>query len=154
MSSEVVCTNRVGKHEIEEFQKWVESHPDQVDLPVEHFHVSAAGDSGGLYARQMLIPKGMVVVGNIHKYEHLNIISQGDITVVTEEGAIRIKAPYTLVSPPGTKRSVYTHEDTVWTAIHGTNEKDVAVIEQKFIAKSYEQYLEFVEEQKLLLEEK
>lgn len=107
---------------------------EQVDLPVKHHFAE------GQYGREIFIPAGMLVVGKIHKHSHLNIISQGDISVVTEFGIYRIKAPYTHVSKPGTKRAVFTHADTVWTTVHATKETDLEKIEEEVIATSYEAF--------------
>lgn len=103
----------------------------QVEMRVEHHF------SKGLYARELHIPKGTLLVGKIHRFENLNIISQGEISVYTEEGIRRIKAPCTIVSPPGTKRVGYAHEDTVWTTIHATEETDIEAIEKIVIADDF-----------------
>lgn len=95
----------------------------------------------GLYAREIFIPKGVLLTGKIHRTEHLNIISKGDISVVTEEGTKRIKAPFTMISQPGTKRVGYAHEDTVWTTIHATGETDIDKIEHELIAPTYEDFM-------------
>lgn len=110
--------NEIGKCEQVEFEV------------INHF-------SNGVYARELHIPKGTVLVGKIHKHENLNIISKGDISVLTEEGVKRVTAPATVVSPPGTKRVGYAHEDTVWTTIHATEETDVDVIEKLMIAETF-----------------
>lgn len=106
-------------------------------VPIEPRHYFA----NGLYAREIFIPKGTLLTGKIHKHEHLNIISQGEISVLTEAGPQRIKAPFTIVSLPGTKRVGYAHEDTVWTTIHATTETDIEKIEAELIAESYDEYL-------------
>lgn len=114
-----------------------------IELPVKnHF-------SKGVYARELFIPKGTVLTGEVHKYTNLNIMSQGELSVLTENGIERIKAPFTIVSPPGTKRVAYAHEDTIWTTIHGTDEIDVEKIKLEFIAENFEQYLEFCETLKI-----
>lgn len=105
--------------------------------PVKHHF------SQGVYAREMFIPKGTVLTGKIHKYTQLNIMSQGELSVLTEEGIKRVKAPFTIVSPPGTKRIAYAHEDTIWTTIHGTEETDLGRIEEHFVAQSDQEYLDF-----------
>lgn len=97
--------------------------------------------SKGIYAREMFIPAGTVLTGKIHRHEHLNIISAGDISVLTEEGPKRIVAPYTVVSPPGTKRLGYAHTDTVWTTIHATHETNLELLELEFITQEYEPIL-------------
>lgn len=106
----------------------------QVEIPPVHYF------SKGLYAREIFIPKGTLLTGKIHKTEHLNIISKGDISVVTEEGTKRIQAPFTMVAKPGTKRVGYAHEDTVWTTIHATEETDLEKIEHELIAPTFEDF--------------
>lgn len=117
----------------------------QVEMPVTHHF------SEGVYARELFIPKDTILTGKIHKFSQLNILSQGEISVLTEDGVKRVKAPFHIVSPPGTKRIAYAHEDCVWTTIHGTYEKDVDKIEEHFIAQSEAEYLQF---RALLLEDK
>ncbi len=106
---------------------------DQVEIKPVHYFAK------GLYAREIFIPKGVLLTGKIHRTEHLNIISKGDISVVTETGTKRIKAPFTMVSQPGTKRVGYAHEDTVWTTIHNIDETDLEKIETALIAPSFEE---------------
>lgn len=89
----------------------------QAELPLQHHYAP------GLYAREMLIPAGSLVVGKIHKHSHINVISAGVAWVVTEFGRDRLVAPFTFVSQPGTKRTVLAETDVIWTTIH-TNEDD------------------------------
>lgn len=106
--------------------------PDEV-APVNHYHCE------GNYAREVFIPAGGVVVGKIHKHEHVNVISLGRCIVVTEEGKEELKAPLTFISMAGIKRAVYAIEDTVWTTIHPTESKNIEDIEDEVIAKSYDE---------------
>lgn len=108
----------------------------QVECPVTHHF------SQGVYARQILIPKGTVLTGKIHKYPQLNICSKGELSVLTEDGVKRVGAGFHVVSPAGTKRIAYAHEDTIWTTIHGTEENDLEIIESYFIAQDDAEYLE------------
>ena len=92
------------------------------------------------YAREMLIPKGTLIIGKIHKHQHLNFISKGKVTVFTEFGQKHLTAPCTFVSEIGLKRAVYAEEDTLWTTVHLTEfgkEDDLAQIENEVIAPSY-----------------
>lgn len=114
-----------------------------VEMPVtNHF-------AHGVYGRELFIPKGTVLTGKIHKYSQLNIMSKGDISVLTEGGVKRVQAPFTIVSPAGTKRIAYAHEDTIWTTVHGTEETDIEKIEKRFIAQSEDEFLAFCEQQRL-----
>jgi len=93
----------------------------------------------GVYAREITINPGEFIVGKLHKTSHINIISEGDISVKTEFGTHRYKAPYTFVSQVGTKRVVFAHEKTIWTTIHPTEETDLEKIEDHVIAKTYDE---------------
>lgn len=94
--------------------------------PVHHF-------ASGIYARELRIPAGTLLTGKVHKTEHLNILSAGEITVWTEDGMKRLRAPFTMVSRPGTKRVGFAHTDVVWTTIHGTHERDLDRLEAELI---------------------
>ena len=106
----------------------------QLEFSLKHTFTS------GVYCREIFIPKGSVIVGKIHRHDHLNFISKGDVTVLTKDGLRRIKGPCTMVSSAGTKRALYAHQDTIWTTIHAnpTNETDLEKIEDFVIAKTYE----------------
>jgi len=106
---------------------------DKVCPLVHHF-------APGLYAREILLPAGSVVVGKIHRHAHINTISRGRVTVATEFGTEELVGPCTFVSTPGTKRVVVAHEDTIWTTYHPTEENDLGLIEQQVIAPTFEAY--------------
>lgn len=110
----------------------------QVELKVEH------NFSLGIYARTLYIPKGAVVVGKLHKYPQLNILAKGDISVSVDDEVKRIQAVQVISSPAGVKRIAYTHEDTVWITVHATEETNLNLIEDHFIAQSEQDYLDFI----------
>jgi hypothetical protein len=92
------------------------------------------------YAREILLQKGNLVIGKIHRHQHLNIISKGRVTVFTEFGKKELEGPCTFVSEVGLKRAVYAHEDTMWTTIHLTahvGEENLDKIEDEIIASNY-----------------
>jgi quercetin dioxygenase-like cupin family protein len=91
----------------------------------------------GVYMRELFIPKGTTLTGKIHKTEHLNILSQGDLTVWTEEGMKRLKASSVILSKPGIKRAGYAHEDSIWITVHPTDERDLEKLEELLIAKDF-----------------
>lgn len=127
----------ISKAEVRSLLAYVEaqmlSTAAQMEIPVEHHF------SKGVYAREMRVPKGTLLMGKIHKFQNLNILSAGEVSVLSIDGVKRVKAPYTFVASPGAKRLFYMHEDTVWSTIHGTELKDVEEIESEFIAKSYDE---------------
>ena len=94
------------------------------------------------YAREMFIPKGTLIIGKIHRHQHLNIISKGKVVVYTEFGEKHIEGPITFVYEIGLKRSVYAVEDTLWTTIHLTQfvgEENLGKIEEEVIAPDYQE---------------
>ena len=96
----------------------------------------------GMYARELFIPKGGLIVGKIHKRPHLNIVLKGKISVLSEKGKHYFEAPCILPSNPGDKRIGYAEEDTVWVSIHITEhlgEEQLEAIEDDVIAQSYEE---------------
>lgn len=122
---------RVFEFEREQMKK------PQVELRVvEHW-------SKGIYARELHIPAGVELTGRVHKFENLNILSQGEMEIATENGIVTVKAPFCTVSPPGTKRAAKTLTDCIWTTIHGTNETDPELIEKLFTTNDEQEYLEF-----------
>lgn len=93
------------------------------------------------YAREIKLPKGSLVIGKIHRHQHLNFITQGKVIVYTEFGLKHLEAPCTFVSEVGLKRAVYAVEDTLWTTVHLTkfnSEEELSKIEDEVIAPSYE----------------
>jgi hypothetical protein len=110
----------------------------QLNLKVVHYF------SKGVYARELHIPPDTILTGEIHKFKNLNILSKGRMKVLTEDGIIEVEAPFTVVSPAGTKRIAHTITDCIWTTIHGTDETNVGNIEKAFICKSEQEWLDFV----------
>ena len=102
----------------------------------------------GLYIREMRAPKGMLNVSKLHKTTHPFFILEGDVSIQTPEGVVRLKAPYFGITKAGTKRVVYFHEDTVWITVHATKETDLKKIEEELIAKTYDELPELVKEKK------
>ena len=99
--------------------------------PLNHYHCK------GTYAREIFIAKGTVMIGKIHRHEHINVISQGSCWVTTEAGTELLTAPLTFISLPHIKRAVYAVEDTVWTTVHPTDKTDLKELEDEIIAPSY-----------------
>ena len=124
---------------INERRSWimtVENHllqMPQVELPVIHHH------SHGVYGRELPIPAGTLLVGKIHRNSTLNVLTKGEVSVVSIEGVVRIKAPHVFVSVPGTKRVIFAHVDSTWLTAHHTFEKEESKIENEIIAKDYDE---------------
>jgi len=100
----------------------------------------------GIYVREIFIPAGDVIVGKIHKHEHPNFLVSGTVHVFTEDKFLeKIVAPCSMISPPGTKRTLYAETDLVWITMHHnpTNTRDIAELESNAAVDTYEEYEEF-----------
>jgi hypothetical protein len=107
----------------------------------------------GLYIRKINVPKGHLVVTKIHKKSHPFFMLKGEASILTEDGVVRLKAPFYDITKAGTKRVIYMHEDVEWVTVHATGEIDLEEIETDLIAKSFnsfDQYLDEREAKKLL----
>ncbi len=119
------------RHKIERLEASMMAMP-QVELEVRHYFAD------GMYAREMFIPAGTLLTGAVHMFEHINVCTQGDISVLTEDGPKRIKAPATMIARPGTKRVGYAHEDTIWITFHATDAKTVEEAEAKLVVANHD----------------
>ena len=101
--------------------------PGQLDLDVQHYF------SGGLYARELFIPKGTLLTGRVHKTDHLNFLMKGDIEVMTDTGIKRLTAPAIIPAKAGIKRVGYAYEDSIWVSVHATEETDMDRVEDTLV---------------------
>ena len=125
-----MTTDVVFQSKVLEFERCV-LEQSQVDIPVRHYF------SKNVYAREITIPAGTYGTGALHRFENMHFLLKGRIIVATEEGTHEFVAPCTMISPPGIKRAFYAPEETVWTTIVGTPERDVSKIVDEFLAPSY-----------------
>lgn len=92
---------------------------DPLAEPIHHV-------SKGMRARELHLAAGTRVVGMRHHQEHINVISKGRATVMTEHGREEVSAGDHFISPAGTQRVVIVHEDMIWTTFHRCDEEDNA----------------------------
>lgn len=104
----------------------------QIESETEHHFAD------GLYIRKFrakAAPEGManVIVGQHHKHAHPVMLTKGEVTINTDKGMERIRAPHYWVSQPGAKRALVVHEDCEFVTVHITDETDVAQIEAELL---------------------
>lgn len=84
----------------------------------------------GLYARGILIPKGTIITGKVHKQDDLQVMVYGDILVKTESGEKRLEGFNMFASKAGYQQIGRALEDTLWVTVHATNSTDLDELEQ------------------------
>ena len=89
--------------------------------------------SDGMYARELFIPAGTVVVGALHKSQHLYMVVKGECKVSSQYETVKIEAPYMGETIPGTKRVIYAETDCVWIGFFPTQLTDIDEIEAALI---------------------
>jgi len=94
-----------------------EGYGDNDFNPLKH----SFGD--GLYVREILMPKGQLLMSRLHKYTHPYFMMKGELSIMTEDKPIRVKAPHWGMTYSGTKRVAYSHEDTIWITVHSIDEE-------------------------------
>jgi hypothetical protein len=109
---------------------------NSAELPLTHSF------SEGIYTREIVIKKGMFVIGKIHKHEHQFFLMKGKLLLCSEEGVLEMQAPYYGSSKAGTKRVAVALEDSIFINVHPnpTNIKDVEKLEDIFVVSSYKDY--------------
>lgn len=111
---------------------------DQVSIPVNHMF------SGGIYAREITIPKGTLLTGRIHKFDHFDIMLSGDVTVSTDSGEVkRLTGLNIMEGKAGKKRAGYAHEDTHWITFHSAEERDPEQMYDFLTCGSFEELEDF-----------
>jgi len=100
------------------------------EFPLEHFICNKT------YTRQITLPKDMLLTGKVHNFDHVSILSKGDVSVMTPDGVNRIKAPATWISKAGTKRLIYVHEETIWSTIHHSEHTTVEDLQNELVHES------------------
>jgi hypothetical protein len=109
---------------------------EQVDIPTTHTF------SGGVYIREIAVPKGTIIIGKRHRHESCNILMKGSMILYMGEDipTQKITGPLLFTSPPNTKKMAYCEDDVIFLNLHPTMETDLEKIEQEFIIPE-EEYL-------------
>ena len=81
------------------------------------------------YAKETLIPAGVVLTQHEHEYAHLSILAQGLALVCVDGVCTERRGPACLNIPAGQSHSVTALTPVVWFCVHGTDEKDPALID-------------------------
>jgi len=122
-------------------QENLENHPNGLTgEAMEKLNPLKHSFADGCYIREIFNPKGELLVTKIHKVTHPFFLMKGDMTILMEDGIKRIKAPHYGITPAGTKRIIYCHEDCVFVTVHATKLTDIAIIEEEVIAKDFDEF--------------
>jgi hypothetical protein len=103
---------------------------EQMDLTDKYDHIHM----GGVYIRQLNIPKGSLIIGKRHRRASCNMLLQGSLLIYSETGPPQvIEAPLVFESAPNVKKMGFAITDVVFANVHPTDKTDLDEIEREFI---------------------
>lgn len=97
----------------------------------------------GLYVRELLIPKGSVILSRVHKKALVNILSKGRVIVIDSNGHNEYVAPCTFTSIAGTQRVVIAPEETVWNTAHATDTTNPNDLLENLSCENYTDFISY-----------
>jgi hypothetical protein len=107
-----------------------------VETPLQHYHTPE------LYGRRIVVPAVSVFTTKVHKTDHISIALRGYITIIdTTDGSQKeVRAPDVFVTPAGTQRIVYVHEEVEFMTVHPCKEQDIEAIEKALTCDTMAEY--------------
>lgn len=124
--------------------RFMETLTHQVKVEPQHTCID------GLYRREFTMPKDTVWVSRVHKRDNFAFIISGECSVLSEDGAVRLKAPCVLTTLAGTQRMLQIHETCTWVTVHAIPaelQDDVAGIEEYLACNTFDEYEQCLLEQ-------
>ena len=90
--------------------------------------------SSGVYAKECLIPSGLILTQHKHTFDHLSILASGT-ALVKVDGVESIKVgPVAITIEAGKEHSVLSMTDVAWFCIHATDVTDPEKVDESLIA--------------------
>lgn len=130
-------SKKSSRENILKYEKLAKSLP-QVNIPVLH-HIH-----GGMYGREITIPKGTILTGQIYKFDHFDIMISGDITVSTDTDKHKRLTGFNIFKGlSGKKRAGYAHEDTRWVTFHPFDGLDGDDIQDNITVDNFDELSDF-----------
>ena len=117
-----------------------EHHLERVDPEPIHYHTP------DLYGRRIVVPAGVAFTTKVHKSDHMAVCLRGHISIMDELGNKRdVWAPDIFVTPKGTQRFIYVHEEVEWFTVHHCTEQEIDKVEQALVCETMEEYNRLLE---------
>jgi len=128
-----VGSRTLNRESLLKFEEFAKEQP-QLEIPVKHYI------HGGMYGREITIPKDTILTGQIYKFNHFDVMISGDITVSTDNGETKRFTGYNcFMGMAGKKRAGYAHEDTTWITFHPYTGKSGDDIQKFITAETFEE---------------
>lgn len=99
---------------VERLQAEISKLPQFEPETINTFHA-------GMLCREVKRPADVLIVGKVHKKEHLYMVVSGTVVMTTDEGVRRITGPALFQCKPGAKRAIYSETPTHTMTLHRTD---------------------------------
>lgn len=123
--------NELAKISYDDFLDKIEA--EMVNIGVSEFETYHLF-TPGLYVRTIHVPAGSYITSKIHKTEHPFVLSEGIITIFTEQGGEEtFHSPYMGVTKEGSRRFAKTETACIFSTFHVTDKTDLEEIEKEVV---------------------
>ena len=89
--------------------------------------------SDGLYAKEMHIKAGQMILQHKHKHSHLSILTHGKVVVVRDEKPKIVQGPACINITAEEHHGIMAISDCVWFCVHATDETDSSKVDKILI---------------------
>jgi quercetin dioxygenase-like cupin family protein len=87
----------------------------------------------GVYCKTTRIPANTALEQHTHPFDHISILSSGEVFVVVGNKTARYSSPEVIVIKANKAHTVIAVSDVVWCCIHRTDETDPAKVDQAIL---------------------
>jgi len=95
-----------------------------------------------IYLREMKMHAGGIVLGAIHTFDHAWFLTEGTVSIKTNDKIIKYSAPFYKKSKAGDQRVIYAHTNSTFVTVHKNpnNIKNIEELEKILASSSYEEF--------------
>ena len=113
---------------------------ERVDPEPIHYHTDE------LYGRRIVVPTDTVFTTKVHKSDHIAVCLRGHITIMDEHGnRTDVVAPDVFITPKGTQRFIFVHDEVEWLTVHHCEEQEMDKIEKALVCDTMAEYNRLLE---------
>lgn len=88
---------------------------------------------GGVYAKETVIPAGVVLTQHVHLRDHLSVLASGRVAVDIDGSESELIGPCCITIKAGHAHKVTAKTEAVWYCIHASIETDPEKIDETLI---------------------
>jgi quercetin dioxygenase-like cupin family protein len=101
-------------------------------FPAENIshHFIGQDQARGIYAKELRIPGGALLVTHEHSYDHLSILASGMVDLMVDGTEKTLTGPCAIMIKAGLAHGIRALTDAVWFCIHPTEETDASRVDE------------------------